>query len=98
MSQRPWARAPSSGTTGFKELLLLSSGLNFLHTLSCHRIRRGRGSALCNGENRGALEPGWPCAGSGCRGRAGSMSRWFLWPGWVFLERLWVILGRAFCL
>lgn len=74
MSHCPWARAPSSGTTRFKELLLLSSGLNFLHMSSCHRIRRGRVCIVQRGKfmSAGAV---WHHAGSGCRSGEGSVSR-----------------------
>lgn len=85
MSHRPWARAASSGTTRFKELLLLSSGLNFLHMPSCHRIRRGRVCFVQPGEFTSA-GAGWHRAGLGCCGGSSSVSRWYWWPGWVFLE------------
>lgn len=52
MSHCPWANAPSSRTTLFKVLLLLLSGLNFLHMLSRHRIRCGR---VCIVQRRGNL-------------------------------------------
>lgn len=76
----PWplGRAPSSGTC-FKELLLLSSGLNFLHMPSCWQGRCGRGNVVQRGEFR-STGAGWHRSSSGCH----SIFRWFWWPGCIF--------------
>lgn len=77
MSHGP-GRAPSSGTC-FKELLLHSSGLNFLHMPSCRWGRHDRGNVVQWGEFR-STRAGWHRSSSGCR----CISRWFWWPGCIF--------------
>lgn len=95
MSRRPGQGLLAAGQHAFKELLLLRSGLNFLHMPSCQRIRRGRARVV----QRENSDPSAPGPGAprwrGCCGPSASVPGGFggLDGGVLFVWGFWFFGG-----